>query len=85
MPKNGATETIASRISYLIRKKKLTSREFSEICQIPVSSLFAYTSGKSEPKASTVMRISKAFLVDPAWLMGKASWKTCTMRPAACI
>ena len=71
MPKSVAMGTIASRIAYLIRKKKLTSREFSEICQIPVSSLFAYTSGKSEPKASTVMRISKAFLIDPAWLMGE--------------
>jgi predicted transcriptional regulator len=65
------TDSIAYRLNYLMHEKRLTAKEFSSLCHIPMSSLFGYTSGKTEPKASTIMRIAEALRVDPRWFSGR--------------
>ena len=70
MKNEEATDSIAYRLNYLMHEKRLTTKEFSSLCHIPMSSLFGYTSGKTEPKASTIMRIAEALRVDPRWILG---------------
>ncbi|MEG3007218.1 MAG: helix-turn-helix transcriptional regulator [Oscillospiraceae bacterium] len=59
-----------NRIKELRNQKGMTAKKLSEISNIPYDSIKNYEYGRREPSGSALVAISKAFNVNPAYILG---------------
>lgn len=60
----------SDRLSEAIKDSGLTATELSQKIGLSKQAISMYTSGKRHPKQPTVESISRAFNLNPAWLLG---------------
>lgn len=65
------TTAFAVRLSEMLKKRKMTQREFAERIGITEASVSRYTSGKRIPRATIIMEMEKILGVSAGYLMGQ--------------
>ena len=67
---------VGKRIAYIRKLKKFTQEQFSEFCNISISSLADIERGVSFPKAETLMKIMDVLQISPVELFNFEVYKS---------